>query len=119
MPYLSIVFLFYFSIIIDTARQNKYNIFQNALIICKKGGLGLKDYIKKESFYAISRIIFELTVSGVSRKEIAERCNFSQMTAGKVVSLLAQKGLISQTRSERSKGRHAQLVAPSDRKSVV
>ena len=75
----------------------------------------MKDYIKKESFYAISRIIFELTVSGVSRKEIADRCNFSQMTAGKVVSLLAQKGLVSQTRSERSKGRHAQLVAPSDK----
>ena len=73
----------------------------------------MKDYIKKESFYAISRIIFELTSSGVSRREIAERCSFSQMTAGKVVALLEEKGLVSQMRAEHSKGRHAQLVIPS------
>ena len=82
-------------------------------LIAEKGGLGLKDYIKKESFYAISRLVFELTVSGVSRREIAERCNFSQMTVGKVISRLAEKGLVSQIRAEHSKGRHAQLVTPS------
>jgi hypothetical protein len=75
----------------------------------------LKDYIKKDSFYAISRIIFELTLSGVTRREIAEKCNFSQMTVGKVVALLEAKGLVSQLRAETSKGRHAQLVIPSQK----
>ena len=75
----------------------------------------MKNYIKKESFYAISRIIFELTSSGVSRREIAEKCRFSQMTAGKVVALLEEKGLIAQIRAEHSKGRHAQLVIPSQK----
>ena len=75
----------------------------------------MKDYIKKESFYAISRYVFEVTKCGVSRRNIADQCGFSKMTVGKVFSRLAEKGLITQIRAPHSKGRHAQLVIPSDR----
>jgi DNA-binding GntR family transcriptional regulator len=59
----------------------------------------LKNYIKKESFYAIARLIFECAEDGISRREIAERCRFSPMTVGKVVAILEQKGLVAQIRA--------------------
>ena len=75
----------------------------------------MKNYIKKESFYAISRLIFECAEGGISRREIAERCRFSPMTVGKVVAILEQKGLVAQIRAEHSKGRHAMLAIPSEK----
>ena len=75
----------------------------------------MKDHIKKESFYAIARLIFECAEGGISRREISERCSFSLMTVGKTVALLEEKGLVSQSRAEHSKGRHASLVFPSEK----